>query len=277
MRSDRRGQPADRVRRDPARQGPRTVVAAGAAARRPLGRSPGIEVVDATCPTVQWQGELARHRFDWLFAITHLSMLPDAVLDLPTKGARQLPRRAAAEVRRPQHSGVGAAPRRDRVRDHVARRSRRASTKATCSSNGCSRSLDAETSLSLNTRNFEAAIETFDELVDELATGTETRTPQDLAAERYTFTRSDRPDAFAVLDWRQPAEVLERTDSRPRLRPLPQPDRLRQALARSAAAVLVDGRRARRDDLDDLTDRSWHRRQRWPDDIVVSTATGRSR
>ena len=48
-------------------------------------------------PGGAWRRALAELRtFDWLFAITHLAMLPDDVLALPRDGRHQLPRRPAA-------------------------------------------------------------------------------------------------------------------------------------------------------------------------------------
>ena len=81
-----------------------------------------------------------------------------------------------------------------------------------CGHEGCGgvRAAMGETSLSLNTRNFEAAIESFGTLVDDLAAGTLQATSQDPAAPRRTYSRHDRPDAMTVLDWRRPAVELDR-------------------------------------------------------------------
>ncbi len=185
-------------------------VAASSARVAKWARSKHLDVVDATVPAVQWEGELAKHSFEWLFAITHLAILPDDVLALPTKGAVNFhdgPLPTYAGLNTPAWallrgerdygiswhvitSGVDEGDLLKQLRFEIA---------------------DGETSLSLNTRNFEVAIETFDELIDELASGTATRTPQDPNAERHVFSRLDRPDGAAVLDWSRPASELERT------------------------------------------------------------------
>ncbi len=63
---------------------------------------------------------------------------------------------------------------------------------------------DDETSLTLNTKNYEAAYEAFEELLDRLAAGTLAGTPQTRPIQRYTGRR-DRPSAMAAIDWRASA------------------------------------------------------------------------
>lgn len=185
-------------------------VAAGSPRVARWARDHSIALVDATAPTVQWQGDLARHEFEWLFAITHLAMLPDATLALASKGAVNfhdgpLPAYAGlntpawALLRGETEYGITWHTITPGLDEGDVLKQRRFEI------------AQAETSLSLNTRNFEAAIETFEELIDELATGVTTPTPQDATVPRQTFSRNDRPEALAVLDWSQPAAVLERT------------------------------------------------------------------
>src|SRR5688572_16415878 len=64
-----------------------SVVAAGSPRVASWAAAKGLPVVDATGPAAGWTPALAEHRFEWLFAITHLAILPDEVLDLPTEGA----------------------------------------------------------------------------------------------------------------------------------------------------------------------------------------------
>mgnify|MGYP003681959118 CR=1 FL=1 len=66
-----------------------------------------------------------------------------------------------------------------------------------------------DTALTLNTRCYEAAIETFPGLVDQLATGAPTRLAQDLSQRSY-FGLHARPAQAAVLDFAQPTEDLLR-------------------------------------------------------------------
>ena len=67
-----------------------------------------------------------------------------------------------------------------------------------------------ETSLTLNTRCYEAAIDAFGELVDRIREGRLEKRPQDLGQRTY-FGRHDRPPVASILDWRRPAEALART------------------------------------------------------------------
>jgi natural product biosynthesis luciferase-like monooxygenase protein len=66
---------------------------------------------------------------------------------------------------------------------------------------------ERETSLSINTRNFAAALESFEALIGELDQGTVTRTPQD--GERGYFGRHDRPTKDIALDLSRPAAELD--------------------------------------------------------------------
>ncbi|HLM47114.1 MAG TPA: formyltransferase family protein, partial [Myxococcaceae bacterium] len=65
-----------------------------------------------------------------------------------------------------------------------------------------------ETALSLNFKCYEAALEAFTELLDELATGRLSRTPQDISRRSF-FPRSRRPRAACTLSWQQSAEELD--------------------------------------------------------------------
>src|SRR5690606_24677616 len=65
-----------------------------------------------------------------------------------------------------------------------------------------------ETSLTLNTRNFQVAMETFGGLIEKLAQGTEQRTQQDTSHRSY-FGKHQRPNRAAFLEWQRPAADLE--------------------------------------------------------------------
>ncbi|MCG8591238.1 MAG: LLM class flavin-dependent oxidoreductase [Proteobacteria bacterium] len=159
-------------------------------------------------PGSDWVTELRREPFDYFFAITHLAMIPEEVLSLPRELAINfhdgpLPRYAGlnattwallageAEHGITWHVMTAGADEGDVL---VQRRFEVA---------------PGETALTLNTRCYEAAIDSFGELVDGLARGSLARTPQDLSQRSY-FGKHDRPDAAAVLDWSRPAEELER-------------------------------------------------------------------
>jgi natural product biosynthesis luciferase-like monooxygenase protein len=66
-----------------------------------------------------------------------------------------------------------------------------------------------ETALSLNTKCFAAAIESFDELMGQAEAGRLSGTPQPGPIERYC-ARKDRPQASATIDFDQPAEQVAR-------------------------------------------------------------------
>jgi natural product biosynthesis luciferase-like monooxygenase protein len=157
---------------------------------------------------------LAAESFDYLFAITHLAILPDTVLAMPRRAAINfhdgpLPRYAGlnapawALIHQEREYGItwheirgglqgGGIDEGDILKQRNFEIAR------------------GETSLSLNTRNFAAAIESFSELVDELAAGTSTRRPQDLSQRSY-FGKHLRPPAAALLDCDQPARELVAT------------------------------------------------------------------
>ena len=66
----------------------------------------------------------------------------------------------------------------------------------------------AETSLSLNTKCFEAAIESFEELIDDLSSGT--IAPQSQPDhDSGNFGKYDRPEAACTLNWQQSAKKLD--------------------------------------------------------------------
>ncbi|MES2435644.1 MAG: MupA/Atu3671 family FMN-dependent luciferase-like monooxygenase [Pseudomonadota bacterium] len=66
-----------------------------------------------------------------------------------------------------------------------------------------------DTALTLNTRCFEAAMESFPSLLTQLESGVLQRKPQDLS-QRRLFLRNDRPEAMGRIDFSQPAEAVVR-------------------------------------------------------------------
>jgi natural product biosynthesis luciferase-like monooxygenase protein len=167
----------------------------------------GVRVLDAR---TDWLEALREEPFDYLFAITWLHLLPDEVLALPGKLAINfhdgpLPRYAGLNVTtwallngEPSHGiawhGISSGT--DEGDLLLSRDFNLAPD---------------ETSLTLNTRCYEAGMESFGELLDALGGAEPIRPkPQDLSQRTY-FVRHDRPDAAAVLDWNQDAETLART------------------------------------------------------------------
>lgn len=150
---------------------------------------------------------LKSNPFDFLFSITHLGVLSEEVIKTPRKHAINfhdgpLPRYAGLNA--PVWALLNREPSYG-ITWHVM-------TSQVDQGDILKQSLfdiaPGETALSLNTRCFEAGIESFAELVDELANGTTTLRKQDLSQHKV-FARHDRPAAAGLLDWSKPAEELE--------------------------------------------------------------------
>lgn len=149
---------------------------------------------------------LAGVNFDWLFSIANLSVIPQAVLDRATHGAINfhdgpLPKHAGlnapvwAILEREKQHGVtwhmieGGIDEGDIVKQKLFDMA------------------PNETALTLNTRCYEAAMESFAELLADLRGPGLQRKAQDLSQRSY-HARLDRPAAAARLDFAQPAETL---------------------------------------------------------------------
>jgi natural product biosynthesis luciferase-like monooxygenase protein len=150
---------------------------------------------------------LRKEPFDYLFAITHLAILPDDVIALPTKGAINF-----HDGPLPRYAGLNApawalmnGERTYGVTWH------RVGSKVDAGDILKQVTFDLapdETSLSLNTKCFAHAIESFAELVPALASGTAAATAQNRADRTY-FGRYRRPEAAGVVDWSRPAASIE--------------------------------------------------------------------
>ncbi|MEK6676137.1 MAG: MupA/Atu3671 family FMN-dependent luciferase-like monooxygenase [Planctomycetota bacterium] len=167
-------------------------------------RGKGIAVFDSQS---DYPAKLRSQPFDYLFSITHLAILPDEVIGLPRKGAINfhdgpLPRYAGlnAPVWALLHQESNYGITWHWMTAHI--------DQGDILKQRCFEMAPGETALSLNTRCFEAGIETFSELVNELADGTVTSRKQDLGEHRYCG-KYDRPAAACVLDWSRSAEELE--------------------------------------------------------------------
>lgn len=177
-------------------------------------------VVSAAPPIVDWAtrrgltviapGPGLRERLtepvDYLFSITNLAVLPDDVLALPAKGTINfhdgpLPRYAGlyatawALINGESSHGITWHMVSGGIDEGDVLLQRTFAISA------------GETSYSLNTKCYEAALESFPALVDQLAAGTATPLPQDPTKRSY-FGRFDRPAHAGVLSWSQPAEAL---------------------------------------------------------------------
>lgn len=175
-------------------------------------------------------------RFDWFFSITNLSIIPEAVLALPQRGAINFhdgPLPAYAGMYTPAWALLNGESEYgitfhemtagiDEGRILVQKRFPIA---------------EGETSLSLNTRCYAAAIEGFAELASQLETDTLAPQEQDASARSY-FARHARPDAVGILDFERPAAENARI-----VRALDFGDRYENPFC--AAKVVHEGRVAR--------------------------------
>ena len=145
--------------------------------------------------------------FDYLFSITNLKVLPDAVLRRPRRAAINfhdgpLPRYAGlytpawALIQREPTYGISWHVMKAAV-DEGELLAQRFFDVA-----------PGETSLTINTKCYEAAIESFGPLCDALASGNATPLPQDLGQKSY-FGKWQRPDGACTLDFSRPASELE--------------------------------------------------------------------
>lgn len=151
-------------------------------------------------------GRLGGAGFDWLLSIANLSVIPQAVLDRAAKGAINF-----HDGPLPRHAGLNApvwailqGEKRHGVTWHLIEGGIDEGdiVKQKLFDMG-----PHETALTLNTRCYEAAMESFAELLADLRGPGPQRTPQDLSQRSY-HARLDRPAAAARLDFAQPAETL---------------------------------------------------------------------
>jgi methionyl-tRNA formyltransferase len=144
--------------------------------------------------------------FEWLFSIANLSIIPDDVLALPTKGSINfhdgpLPRYAGlnapswAILKGEKEHGISWHLIEGGIDEGDVLESERFTLG------------ESDTSVVANTRCWEAAIESFGRLVPKLVDGSFTRAKQDLSQRTY-FGRFDRPEGGAVIDWRKPATEI---------------------------------------------------------------------
>ncbi len=151
--------------------------------------------------------ELAGQDFDYLFSITHLAIISEEVLALAKRGAINF-----HDGPLPAYAGLNAP----------AWALMRGEEKYGITWHTISAGVDEgdivkqvmfdvapdETSLSINTKCFAAALESFPVLVDELVSGSTAPVPQDLSL-RSCFGKFDRPEADGLLQWHKSAAELE--------------------------------------------------------------------
>ncbi len=155
-----------------------------------------------------YASELRGTPFDYLFSITHLAILPEDVLALPARGAVNfhdgvLPRYAGL------NTPVWALLRGEEQYGITWHRITTGIDRGDVLERRSFEIAPGETALSLNTRCFEAALESFPDLLARLEAGDETAETQDFSSRKY-FGRYDRPAAECAIDWRESAEDIAR-------------------------------------------------------------------
>ena len=154
-----------------------------------------------------YENILREQSFDYLFSITHLEIISDKVLALPKKLAINfhdgpLPRYAGlntpawALMNREKNYGITWHIMEPGVDKGDILKQQNFEISAN------------ETSLSINTQCFAAALESFPVLIEELCAGTSQAHPQDLSVRSY-FSKFQRPSSAGMLKWRRPAVELE--------------------------------------------------------------------
>lgn len=154
-----------------------------------------------------WADELRAHSVDYIFAITHLHLLPTSLTQAARKMAINfhdgpLPNYAGLNtpvwglLRGETEWGVTWHRIDEGIDTGDVVMQRRFPI------------ADRETSLSLNTRNFEEAIDSFGELLTLLEAGTAHPVAQSASGSRAVFRRGDRPDG--VLDFTKRAAEVDR-------------------------------------------------------------------
>ncbi|SMX32905.1 MupA/Atu3671 family FMN-dependent luciferase-like monooxygenase [Maliponia aquimaris] len=145
---------------------------------------------------------------DWLLSIANLAILPEDVLALPTKGAVNF-----HDGPLPRHAGLNApvwalfeGESTHGISWHLIEGG---VDKGDVLVSAAFYITAQDTALTLNTRAYEAAMESFPALLDQLESGVLQRQPQDLALRSY-HGRVQRPSGFGLLDFRRPAVELER-------------------------------------------------------------------
>src|SRR5690606_30400292 len=164
----------------------------------------GLRIVE---PGPGLAARLAGEPFEWLFSIANLTLIPEDVLALPTRGAINfhdgpLPRYAGL------HATTWAILHGERTHGVTWHRIEGGVDEGDIVAQRIFEIDERETALTLNTRCYELGIETFAQLIEALGRGEERRRPQDLTQRTY-FGRYDRPPAACVIDFEQPAHRVD--------------------------------------------------------------------
>ena len=172
--------------------------------QRKWAKEAGLEVID---PASNWATILGATAFDYLFSINYLKKIPESILKLAGRCAINfhdgpLPRYAGlntpawALINQEQRYGI------------CWHRMTAAIDEGPVLKRALIPIEPGETALSLNTKCLVAAVASFTQLADELATSLAVEEPLGEEERRY-FGRYSRPAAAALLDWRRPTDELD--------------------------------------------------------------------
>lgn len=175
------------------------------AAVRAWAEDQGIPV---EAPGADLADRLAGQPFDWLLSIANLDLIPQAVLDLPARGAVNF-----HDGPLPAYAGLNAP-----VWALLAGEAEHGITwhmieggidEGDIIAQANFPIAETDTALTLNTKCYAAAMDSFPAVIEQLAGPDPKREAQDLTQRSY-FARDDRPEGGARLDFSQPAGDLVR-------------------------------------------------------------------
>lgn len=164
--------------------------------------------IPTTSVSGDYTTELKQTTFDYLFAITHLALIPEAAVATPRKGAINFhdgPLPDYAGLNTPMWALINGANAYGITWHTMAAG---IDTGDILIREPVSIS-DDDTAVSLNTKCFTAALDSFPRLLEQLTNNTLAPEAQDLSRRQY-FGRADRPANLGLLDWSTPAEQIDR-------------------------------------------------------------------
>ena len=155
-----------------------------------------------------YSSELSKTPFDYLFSITHLAIIPDPVLELPQKMAINFhdgPLPHYAGLNTPVWAIINGEQRYGITWHQI--------TSGVDEGDILKQAMfdvaDDETSLSINIKCFENALQSFGELINELQTASLSPVKQDLSQRQY-FGKFKRPTAAGIINWNDSAQNIAR-------------------------------------------------------------------
>ena len=165
----------------------------------------GVRLLERGADT---ERKLEEEKFDWLFSIANLKMLPKGVWGRAHKGTANFhdgPLPLFAGLNAPAWAIMTGAESHGVVWHEITERADEGDILVSAEVEIS----DMETSLSLNTKCFAAGIETFEQLIQDIDNGSLEPTAQDLKKRTY-YSRHARPASGAILDFSKPADELLR-------------------------------------------------------------------